>query len=153
MKRNKTTKMTAVLLCAAMLLMALVSGCGGGGAPSDVESAKEALLGTWYNRYENDEGEVTWADTGITFYGNGTCQDENGLQGAPWYTWELLDSEETGKYTLMLEEKKAFSSQKQYVCEIQFDGHEHFTVLEGDSYKLTGSQLYKDKSQLYINKG
>ena len=29
MKRNKTTKMTAVLLCVAMLLMALVSGCGG----------------------------------------------------------------------------------------------------------------------------
>lgn len=37
MKRNKTTKMTTVLLCAAMLLMVLVSGCGGG-APSDVES-------------------------------------------------------------------------------------------------------------------
>ena len=149
MKRNKTTKMTAVLLCAAMLLMALVSGCGGG-APGDAESAKEALLGTWYNRYENDEGEVTWADTGITFYGNGTCQDENMVQGAPWYTWELLGGEEPGQYTLMLEEKKAF---RQYVCELQFAENDPFTVLDGDSYKLTGSQLYKDKSQLYINKG
>lgn len=143
MKRNKTTKMTAALLCAAMLLMALVSGCGGG-APSDVESAKEALLGTWYSRHENDEGKVTWGDNGITFYGNGTCQNED-KSGEPWYTWELLESEESGKYTLMMEEKKAFSSQRQDVCEIQFDGNEHFTVLDGYSYELSGSELYKNK--------
>lgn len=143
MKRNKTTKMTAVLLCAAMLLMVLVSGCGGG-APSDVESAKEALLGTWYSRHENDEGKVTWADNGTTFYGNGTCQNED-KSGEPWYTWELLENEESGKYTLMMEEKKAFSSQRQAVYEIQFDGNEHFTVLDSNGYALSGSELYKNK--------
>ncbi len=143
MKRNKTTKMTAVLLCVAMLLMALVSGCGGG-APSDVESAKEALLGTWYNRYENDEGKVTWAENGTTFYGNGTCQAGDSY-GEPWYTWELLESKESGKYTLMLEEKKAFSSHEQYVHEIQFDGNEHFSIISGSSAALYGKEYYKNK--------
>lgn len=45
----------------------------------------------------------------------------------------------------MLEEKKAFSAQRQDVCEIQFDGNEHVTVLDGYSYELSGSELYKNK--------
>ena len=144
MRRNKTTKMTAVLLCAAMLLMALVSGCGGG-APSDVESAKEALLGTWYARYENDEGEVSGSDSdeGWVFYENGTCQIKDAY-GEPWYTWDLLRSEESGKYTLMLEEKKAYSSQKQEVNEIQFDGNDHFILVDAYTHYRDGVEFYRE---------
>lgn len=143
MKRNKTTKMTAVLLCAAMLLMALVSGCGGG-APSNVESAKKALLGTWYTRYENDKGEVSGSDSdeGWVFYENGTGQNKDSY-GDPWYTWELLDSEESGKYTLMMAEKDAFSSQKQYVFEIQFDGNEHFILVDDYTKDQGGVDFYR----------
>lgn len=142
MKRNKTTKMTAVLLCAAMLLMALVSGCGGG-APSDVESAKEALLGTWYKKLGEDEGEEKWSNAEYTFYENGTmCEKDN---QETQYTWELLESEESGKYTLMLEEKKAFSSHEQYVHEIQFEGNEHFSIISDSSAALYGTEYYKNK--------
>lgn len=142
MKRNKTTKMTAVLLCAAMLLMALVSGCGGG-APSDVESAKEALLGTWYKRYENDEGEEEWSNAEYTFYENGTmCEKDN---QETWYTWELLSSEESGKYTLMTEKKRDYGPSKKAVDEIQFDGSEHFSVTSGYSEALYGKEYYKNK--------
>ena len=144
MRRNKTTKMTAVLLCAAMLLMALVSGCGGG-APSDVESAKKALLGTWYTRYENDEGEVSGSDSdeGWVFYENGTGQNKNAY-GDPWYTWKLLESEESGKYTLMMAEKDAFSSQEQYVCEIQFDGNDHFILVDNYTKDQGGVDFYRE---------
>lgn len=143
MKRNKTTKMTAVLLCAAMLLMALVSGCGGGGTPSDVDKAKEALIGTWYNKFEDDEGNDKWSNTEYTFYENGTmCEKDN---QETWYTWELLSSEEAGKYTLMTEKKRDYASSKREVDEIQFDGNEHFSVVSGYSYALYGKEFYKNK--------
>ena len=146
MKRNKTTKMTAVLLCAAMLLMALVSGCGGGGTPSDADKAKEALVGTWYKKYTDSEGNEKWSDQEYTFYENGTyCRLQS--NGERWYTWELMDSQEKGNYTLMLvkDKNEDWSLADKRVYEIKFDGSDHITaVLTSEGASGSVEEYYKD---------